>query len=137
VALAGAAMASHASTVKMTARLTTNQAATLQSVKWTRASGRFTGSLLRHSNGQSKLTWSLTYQHMSSRVISADLVIPAQGQQGEVSVQLCRNCKANAHGVVTPILKSSTKALLTRPISAVVSTKKNRKGEILGRVGRH
>src|SRR6266581_2430123 len=105
-ALAGVAAARQASTVKMTARLTAKQAAKLQSVKVTNASGRFTGSLLRHSNGRSKLSWSLQYRHMSSRVTRAELVIPAKGKQGAVAVQLCRRCKANAHGVVAPILKS-------------------------------
>ena len=135
-ALAGVALARQAATVKMKARLTAIQAAQLQSVQVTSASGRFTGSLLRHSNGRSKLSWTLTYRHMSSRVTKAELTIPAQGRQGVVAIQLCRSCKANAHGVVSPILKSSTKALLTRPTFVIVSTKKNRKGEIEGRVAR-
>jgi len=136
--LAGVAAARQASTVKMTARLTAKQAASLQSVKVLNASGQFAGTLLRYSNGRSRLTWSLRYRHMSSRVIRAELVIPAapkQGAvQGTVTVQLCRSCKANAHGVVAPILKSSTKALVTRPTWVVVYTKKNRQGEIRGRV---
>ena len=132
--LAGVAAARRASTVKMTARLTAKQAASLQSVKALNASGRFAGTLLRYSNGRSRLTWSLRYRHMSSRVIRADLVIPATGTQGTVTVQLCRSCKANAHGVVAPILKSSTRALVTRPTWVVVYTKKNRQGEIRGRV---
>ena len=135
-AVIGAAKASHASTVKMTARLTAKRAATLQSLKVTKASGQFTGSLLRLGNGRSRLTWSLKHRDMSSRVTGAELVIPAQGTQGLVVVQLCRRCKANAHGVVAPILKSSTRALLTRPAWVVVYTKKNRKGEIRGRTVR-
>ena len=63
----GVAGAGQATTVNMTARLTAKQAATLQSVKVTKASGHFTGTLLRHSNGRSKLNWSLRYRHMSSR----------------------------------------------------------------------
>ena len=51
-------------------------------------------------------------------------------------MQLCRFCKANAHGVVAPILKPSTKALLTRTAWAVVYTKKNHNGEIRGRIVR-
>ena len=133
---AGAAVATRASTVKMTARLTAKQAAKLQSVKVTGASGRFTGTLLRHSNGRSRLSWTLRYRHMSSRVTRAELLIPAKGSQGAVAVQLCRSCKAKAHGVVTPILKPSTKALLTRPTWVIVFTKKNRRGEIRGRVVR-
>lgn len=135
-ALAGVAVATQASTVKMTARLTAKQAAKLQSVKVTKASGRFTGTLLRHSDGRSKLSWTLRYRHMSSRVTKAELVVPAQGTQGAVAVQLCRSCKANAHGVVAPILKPSTKALLTRPTWVIVFTKKNRNGEIRGRIVR-
>jgi CHRD domain-containing protein len=133
---AGAAVATRASTVKMTARLTAKQAANLQSVKVTRASGRFTGTLVRHSNGRSRLSWTLRYRHMSSRVTKAELVVPATGTHGAVAVQLCRSCKANAHGVVAPILKPSTKALLSRTTWVVVFTKKNRKGEIRGRIVR-
>ena len=134
--LAGAAGARQASTVKMTARLTAKQAATLQSVKVTSASGRFTGTLLRHSNGRSRLSWTLRYRNMSSRVTKAELLVPAAGTQGAVAVQLCRSCKARAHGVVTPILKPSTRALLTRPTWVIVCTKKNREGEIRGRIVR-
>ena len=134
--LAGTAVARQASTVTMTARLTAKQAAKLQSVKVTNASGKFAGTLLRQSNGRSKLTWSLSYQHMSSRVTRAVLVVPASGKQGSVDVQLCRRCKANAHGVIGPILKPSTRALLTRPAWVVVYTTKNRNGEIRGRIVR-
>jgi len=135
-ALAGVAGARQATAVKMTARLTAKQAATLQVVEVTKASGHFTGRLLRHSNGRSRLTWSLTYRHMSSRVTKAELLVPAKGKQGAVAVQLCRSCKAASHGVINPILKPSTKALLTRTAWVIVSTKKNRKGEIRGRIVR-
>jgi hypothetical protein len=39
---------------------------------------------------------------MSSRVIRAELLVPAKGTQGAVAVQLCGSCKARAHGVVAP-----------------------------------
>ncbi len=126
--LAGVALARQASTVKMKAKL--------RSVKGTSASGRFTGTLLSYSNGRSRLSWTLTYRHLSSRVTNAELLVPAKGKQGAVAVQLCRSCKANAHGVVTPILPASTKALQTRTTWAIVYTKKNRKGEIRGRIVR-
>jgi hypothetical protein len=135
-ALAGAAAATQASTVRLTARLTAKQAANLQSVAVTNASGRFSGTLLRYSTGRSRLSWTLKYQHTSSRVTKAELVVPAKGKQGVVAVQLCRFCKTNAHGVVTPILKPSTKALLTQPTWVIVYTRKNRKGEIRGRIVR-
>jgi hypothetical protein len=135
-ALAGVAAAKQATVVKMTARLTGKQAAQLQSVKVTSASGRFAGSLLRYNSGRSRLSWSLRYQHMSSRVTRAELVMPATQGHGAVAVLLCRSCKANAHGIVAPILKPSTNALLTRTAWAVVYTKKNRKGEIRGRIVR-
>jgi len=132
--LAGVAMARETTLVKMAARLTAKQAGSLQSVKVTNASGRFTGTLLRYGNGRSRLSWALKYQHMSSRVTKAELVVTAKGKLGAVAVQLCRRCKATAHGVVAPILKSSTKALLTRPAWVVVYTKMNHKGEIRGRI---
>ena len=125
-ALAGVALATQASTMKMKAKL--------QSAKATSASGRFTGTLLSSSSGRSKLSWTLTYRHLGSRVTKAELVVPAHGKQGAVAVQLCRSCKASDHGVVTPILPASTKALQSRTTWAIVYTKKNRKGEIRGRV---
>jgi hypothetical protein len=125
-AWAGIAAAGHASTVKMTAKL--------QSAKVTNASGRFTGTLASRSNGRSRLSWTLTYRQLSSHVTKAELVVPAQGKQGAVVVQLCRSCKATAYGVVTPILQASTKALKTRPAWAIVYTKKHPKGEIRGRL---
>ena len=127
-AVAGVALARQASTVKMTAKL--------RSMKGTSASGQFTGTLRSYTNGRSKLSWTLRYRHVSSRVTSAELVVAAQGKRGAVAVQLCRSCKANAHGVLSPILPASTKALQTRPSWAVVYTKKNRKGEIRGRIVR-
>jgi hypothetical protein len=127
-ALAGVALGRQASTVKMTA--------TLRPVKAASGSGRFTGTLLSSGSGRSKLSWTLRYQHLSSRVTSAEIVVPAQGKQGTVAVQLCRSCKANAHGMVSPILPASTKALRTRTAWAVVYTKKNPKGEIRGRIAR-
>jgi hypothetical protein len=133
---AGIAATRHAMTTKMVARLTARQAVNLQSVKVAGGSGEFTGTLLRYGNGRSKLSWTLGYRRMSSPVTKAELVVPAKGKLGAVAVQLCRRCQANAHGVVAPILQSSTKALLTRPAWAVVYTKKNRKGEIRGRIAR-
>ena len=127
-ALAGVALARQASTVKMRAKL--------RSTRGTSASGRFTGTLLSSRNGRSKLSWTLRYQHLGSRVKSAELLAPAQGKQGAVAVQLCRSCKANAHGMVSPILPASTKAIRTRTSWAIVYTKKNRKGEIRGRIVR-
>ena len=127
-ASAGVALARQASTVKMTAKL--------RPLKATRASGRFTGTLLSSGNGRSKLRWTLRYRHLSSRVTSAELVVPAKGKQGAVAVQLCRSCKANAHGVVSPILPASTKWLQSRTAWAIVYTKKNRNGEIRGRIAR-
>jgi CHRD domain-containing protein len=134
--LAAAAAARQASTVKLTARLTAKQAAKLQSVKVTRASGRFTGSLLRYSDGRSRLSWRLTSRHMSSRITKAELMVPRKGTRGAVAVQLCRPCKANAHGLISPIFKSSTTALLTTTAWVTVHTRKNRKGEIRGRIVR-
>ena len=75
-ALAGVALARQASTVKMR-----GDEAKLQSLKVTSASGRFTGTLLSYSNGRSRLSWTLRYRHLSSRVTNAELVVPAKGSR--------------------------------------------------------
>jgi CHRD domain-containing protein len=129
--LAGLAAARGATTVKMTARLA---AVSTQVVKTPKASGRYTATLAGYSNGRSKLTWALSYQHLSSRVLRAELVAPST--TNPVSVQLCKPCKASSRGVVNPILVRSTKALLTHKAYVVIYTKKNPKGEIRGWIAR-
>jgi hypothetical protein len=125
--LTGLGVAGAARSAKMTARLTTM-------VKTARGSGRFTGSLLRYSNGKSKLTWTLTYRNLGRRTGKAEILVPAKGHQSQVYVLLCRSCRARSHGVVKPILKASTSALLTRPAYVVVSTKEHPKGALRGRI---
>jgi len=120
--LAGLAAARGTTTVKMTARLA--------AAKTPQASGRFTGTLARSSNGRSKLTWVLSYQHLSSGVLRAELVAPSTSSP--VLVRLCKPCKPSSRGVVNPILVRSTKVLLTRKAYVVIYTKKNPKGEIQG-----
>jgi len=105
-------------------------------VKSPGASGQFTGMLLRYANGRSRLQWKLSYHSLSSRATVAYVLVPAKGKSGIVEVQLCRRCKADAHGTVAPIPVRSTKALLTRPGYVIIRTVKNPKGEIRGRISR-
>jgi hypothetical protein len=132
-AAAGLASARDTATVAMRARLTVVK---LAAPKLPSASGHFAGSLLRYSNGRSKLSWTLAYKNVGARAKSAQLLIPATKKQPAISIQLCRRCKLSGHGVVSPILKLSTKALLTRRGYVVVTTKKYPKGAIRGRLVR-
>jgi hypothetical protein len=107
------------------------------------ASGGFRGTLLRYSSGvgayrrgRGSLTWNLSYQNLSSRATSAWVVVPASGPHSRVTIGLCAPCRASSHGVVKPIPVGSTTALMTRKAYVVVSTKKNRAGEIRGLVAR-
>lgn len=128
--LAGLAYARAAQSTKMTAKLNAT-------IKTAKGSGHFTGSLLRYSNGRSKLTWKLTYKNLGQRAKQAEVLIPASKKHpGQVYVLLCRPCKTGAHGVVPQILKPSTKALVTRPSFVVVSTKKRPQGALRGRIVR-
>jgi len=127
--LTGLAAATAARSVKMTAKLTTVP-------KTVKGSGHFTGSLLRYSNGKSKLTWTLTFRNLGRRAGKAEILVPAKGHLGQVYVLLCRSCKARSHGAVKPILKASTSALLGRPAYVVVFTKAHPTGALRGRVAR-
>lgn len=131
--LAGLAAARSTTTVAMSARL---KVVKLAAQKLPNASGRFSGTLLQFSNGRSKLTWRLTISNLGQRAHQAELLVPAKKNQTQVYVLLCRPCKSSNHGAVNPILKPSTKALLTRPSKIVVSTKKYPKGALSGRVVR-
>lgn len=131
--LAGLAAARRTSSTAMTARLTVVKPA---AAKMPGASGRFAGSLLRYGDGRSKLTWTLTYRSLGARVTEAQILVPASKSRGAVSILLCRHCKPSSHGVVTPILRQSTSALLTRRGYVVVSAKSYPRGAIRGRIVR-
>jgi hypothetical protein len=130
---AGSAAARSTTTVSMTAHLTVVK---LAAAKLPNASGHFAGTLLKYSNGRSKLTWTLSYKNLGAAVTTAQVLVPATKNQGAISIQLCRRCQVSSHGVVTPILRRSTTALLTRRAFVVVSTKKYPSGAIRGQIAR-
>src|SRR5260370_41080954 len=81
-----------------------------------------------HPNGRSTRTRPLPYRILGRRASRAEVMVPAKGHQSQFNVLLCRRCKAPSHGEVKPLLKPSTKALVTRPSFVVVSTKQRPKG---------
>jgi hypothetical protein len=76
------------------------------------------------------------FRNLGRRPGKAEILVPAKGHQSQVHLLLCRSCKARSHGVLKPILKASTSALLARPAYVVVSTKAHPTGALRGRIVR-
>jgi hypothetical protein len=92
------------------------------------AGGRFTATL-----SGSKLTWKLTFKHLTGQATAAHIHLGAKGKAGPVIVPLCGPCKSPVNG--TSVLKASTISAMKAGNTYVnVHTLKNAPGEIRGQV---
>jgi hypothetical protein len=92
------------------------------------ASGRFTATL-----SGSKLTWKLTFKHLTGTATAAHIHLGKRGSPGPVSVPLCGPCKSGASGIA--VVKSSLVSAMKKGDTYVnVHTVKNPAGEIRGQV---
>jgi len=130
-ALAVTALAGAASKATWTAALTARQEVPKQVVKAPRAHGLFKGTL----NG-SKLTWKLTYSHLTGAATAAHIHMGAMGTAGNVVVPLCGAapvCKSGVGGTVT-LTSAMMSAFQKHLLYVNVHTAKNPNGEIRGQV---
>ncbi len=141
VALAGAAALlvagvanglTRATTFTLSAKLTPGQEIPKQVVKVPGASGAFTGTLTKQGSG-AKLTWKLTFSHLSGPATAAHIHLGKPGVAGNVIVSLCTPCKSGAHGTKT-VSSSIAKAIEAGKTYANIHTAKNPAGEIRGQV---
>ena len=97
------------------------------------ATGTFTGTAVELSNDKVRLTWKLTYSHLSGKAVAAHIHVGKKGQAGNVLVPLCPPCKSVMTGkaVTTHAVLKKIEAGLTY---VNVHTPKNAAGEIRGQV---
>jgi hypothetical protein len=128
------ALGASLSGTKLSSTLTPAQQVPPQAVKAPQARATFAATLTRIANGRGKLTWRLSYAHLSSPVTKAFIDVPRTSSKPEVVVQFCGACTAGASGVVMPLPLRVANALESRSGWVSIRTKRNPKGEIRGRL---
>jgi hypothetical protein len=97
------------------------------------ATGGFSGTAVELANDKARVTWKLTFSHLSGPAIAAHIHIGKPGKAGPVVLALCGPCKSGQKG----------KGLLTHAQFAKVEagagyvnvhTTKNAGGEIRGQI---
>jgi hypothetical protein len=128
--LAAAALAGHsASPMQLSAKLNSGQEVPNPRGEPVRAGGSFSATLTG-----TKLTWKLTYSHLSGAGIAAHIHSGAKRKAGPVIVPLCGPCASTSSGT-TKVSAAVAKALQGSGTYVNVHTKKNPNGEIRGQIG--
>jgi hypothetical protein len=97
------------------------------------ATGKFTGAAVELANDKARITWKLTFSHLSGQAIAAHIHIGKAGKAGPVALALCGPCRSGQKGKGT--LTHAQLAKLEAGSAYVnVHTQKNPGGEIRGQV---
>ena len=97
------------------------------------ATGSFTGTAVELANDKAKVTWKLTFSHLSGKAIAAHIHIGKPGKAGPVVLALCGPCKTGQKG--SGMLTHAQFAKLEAGAGYVnVHTTKNPGGEIRGQI---
>jgi hypothetical protein len=97
------------------------------------ATGTFTATSVEPASGSIRMTWKLTFAHLSGKGLQAHIHLGKPGHAGNVLVALCAPCKSGQTGK-TVITGSVEEALEKGKTYVNVHTKKNLAGEIRGQV---
>src|SRR4051812_25561737 len=118
-----------AAPVKLHAGLTAGAEIPKQAFKAPEGTGTFSGTV-----GDGKLTWKLTFVHLSGKAVAAHVHTGRAGKSGAVVIPLCAPCRSGAHGTIA--LKPAQLALVLRSGASYVNvhTQKNPNGEIRGQL---
>jgi len=95
------------------------------------ATGRFRGDT--HNFFGTKITWTLTFSHLSGKAVAAHIHLGKPGKAGGVLLALCGPCSSGQKGTVMLPLGQKTK-ILERATYVNIHTLKNPAGEIRGQV---
>lgn len=136
LALSGVALAASTKvgeTYKLSAKLTAGAEVPKPAGVPAAATGRFTGKTVELANDKVRLTWKLTFAHLSGRATAAHIHVGRKGKAGDVLVALCGPCRSGQTGrtVTTHAVERKIEAGLTY---VNIHTPKNPAGEIRGQV---
>lgn len=126
-----------AATQKDTYNLTANLKARYEVPKPTKvpvgATGLFTGKAVEGANDSAKLTWRLTFAHLSGAAVAAHIHVGKRGQAGAVLVALCGPCKSGQRGSAT-LTHAQLLTIESGGAYVNVHTTRNAGGEIRGQL---
>ena len=130
LAVSGIALgASERDTLNLSAKMTAGAEVPKPKSVPAAATGSFTGRAVELANDKARLTWKLTFSHLSGKAIAAHIHLGKKGKAGNVIVPLCAPCRSGVTGraVITHAILNKIKAGLTY---VNVHTPKNAAGEI-------
>jgi hypothetical protein len=97
------------------------------------ATGKFTGTVVELANDKARITWKLTFSHLSGQGIAAHIHIGKPGKAGPVALALCGPCHSGQKG--KGLLTHAQVAKIEAGAAYVnVHTQKNPGGEIRGQI---
>ena len=97
------------------------------------ATGVFAGTAVESSNDKAKLTWRLTFSHLTGRATAAHIHVGKPGKAGGVLVPLCGPCKSGQRGSAT-LTHAQLQTIRSGGTYVNVHTAKNAAGEIRGQL---
>jgi CHRD domain-containing protein len=97
------------------------------------ATGSFAGTAVELANDKARVTWKLTYSHLSGKAIAAHIHLGKPGKPGPVALALCGPCRSGQRG--TGMLTHAQFARVEAGNAYVnIHTVKNAGGEIRGQI---
>ena len=97
------------------------------------ATGRFTGTAVELANDRARVTWRLTFSHLSGRAVAAHIHAGRVGRAGRVLVALCGPCRNGQRGTTT-ISHAQLRTIRAGRTYVNMHTRKNGAGEIRGQL---
>jgi hypothetical protein len=97
------------------------------------ATGTFTGTTVEPKTGLVRLSWKLTFSHLSGKATAAHIHMAPKGKAGGVLVALCGPCHSGQTGKAV-IARSIEHDLEAGKTYVNVHTAKNPAGEIRGQI---
>jgi len=92
------------------------------------ASGRFTATV-----SGSKLTWKLTFKHLTGKATAAHIHLAKKGKAGPVAIPLCGPCTSSMSRTVA-VTSAQMNAMKKGDAYVNVHTVKNPAGEVRGQI---
>jgi hypothetical protein len=134
LALSGIALAaSQSETYKLSSKLTAGAEVPKPTGVPATATGKFIGTTVEPKTGRVRLSWKLTFAHLSGKATAAHIHLGRKGKAGTVLVALCGPCHSGQTGKAL-IARSIERDLEAGRTYVNVHTAKNPAGEIRGQI---